>query len=715
VGHTEHQAIPVDHLASLLASSLDPAVAVRLANDEVTIVGGNELFATLVGHSLHDVMRRRLSTVMPPAVVEAVEIALSDGGGEPLLLVSDEEPALLNQTSVSVRMARTESSGGQRFALLTVQAVRPATDGGAHKSILDTISTPVVAAMSDYGIVYANAASAEFLGRSSAALLGTDIRRVATADDWGRLAQLFNDPTAEAVTIELDHRSGQRRVARVSVNRIGDLVTLTLEDRTGERAHEERLAQFNALDPLTGLANRAGLASHIDRLAAEDNDRVLTLAFLDLDNFKTINDALGHDQGDLVLQTVGQRLENAVGSFGLVARLGGDEFVIACTTAPDVGSAELEHLVTQPFKEPVALGDKAFNITASVGIAAAHSTGDANADQILKAADLAMYEAKRRGKNTVHVYDSSLEHRATERLEIESDLRRALERDEFVVHYQPIMDVITGRPTGAEALVRWMHPERGMVPPDQFIPIAEQTGLIGPIGALVLETAVAQMSHWNQQHLTRRGLSISVNLSGLQLTDPNLERTVHAALSRSGLDPAKLTLEITESTLMAEADSTMALLGRLADLGISIAIDDFGTGYSSLAYLKSLPADILKIDRAFIDGLGISPKDTALVTGIVGLASALNFKIVAEGVENDRQLRELRRLGCESSQGFFHSKPVPASEFEEWIRGRQRSSGAPDGADQLFGERVAGIEAASDPIAPLTSNVTPIRAASESA
>jgi len=226
------------------------------------------------------------------------------------------------------------------------------------------------------------------------------------------------------------------------------------------------------------------------------------------------------------------------------------------------------------------------------------------------------------------------------------------------------------------------------------------------------------MSQWNQESLTRSRLSINVNLSGLQLTDPNLEITVRAALSRNGLDPAKLTLEITESTLMAEADSSMALLGRLADLdiaiAIAIAIDDFGTGYSSLTYLKSLLADILKIDRTFIDGPEISPEDTAIVTGIVGLASALNFKIVAEGVENDRQLRELRRLGCESSQDFFHSKPVPASEFEEWIRGRQRPSGAPEGADQLLGERIAGIEAASDPIAPLTSNVTPSGAASES-
>ena len=265
------------------------------------------------------------------------------------------------------------------------------------------------------------------------------------------------------------------------------------------------------------------------------------------------------------------------------------------------------------------------------------------------------------------VYDESLEHQATARLEIESDLRRAITEQQFILHYQPIVDVISGRTVGAEALVRWEHPERGMVRPDEFIPVAEATGLIVPLGALVLETAVAQAAAWNLQRASRRALGVSVNLSSLQLADPNLEQHVRAALSRSGLDPNRLTLEVTESTLMTDADDAMDILHRLRELGVKIAIDDFGTGYSSLAYLKRLPANSLKVDKAFVDGLGISTEDTSLVTGIVGLASALDLAIVAEGVENETQLRELRRLGCEYSQGYYHSRPLPADEFARWL------------------------------------------------
>ena len=433
-----------------------------------------------------------------------------------------------------------------------------------------------------------------------------------------------------------------------------------------------------AIDALTGLANREAFVTGLKSIAMSSEPRELTVAFLDVDNFKTINDALGHDQGDTVLRTIAERLHQHLGHRALISRFGGDEFVVATSRPPEEDHAELRYLLGLVFAEPMALAGKQFQVSASIGIAATVDRQRMRPDAIIKAADIAMYEAKRQGKDRVAVYDESLEHQATARLELESDLRLAIERDEFILHYQPILDVISGRPVGAEALVRWIHPERGMIPPDKFIPVAEATGLIVPLGAWVLETALAQASQWNQHRLTRRALGISVNLSGAQLTHPDLERTIHAALSRTGFDPSRLTLEVTESVLMNDADDTMTILERLRAMGIGVAIDDFGTGYSSLAYLKRLPAKSLKVDKTFIDGLGTNPEDTALVTGILGLAGALGLEIVAEGVESELQLRELRRLGCEYSQGYYHSRPVPAGEFASWIEGqhpeRTRSS-----------------------------------------
>jgi len=420
-------------------------------------------------------------------------------------------------------------------------------------------------------------------------------------------------------------------------------------------------------DPLTGLATREAFVDGLELMVGLDEPTQLSVAFLDIDNFKTINDALGHDQGDLVLQTIAERLGKALGEHGLVARFGGDEFVVAQANSVDAGHAELMYLLTQTFADPLALGNKEFHVSASIGIATTSDASRMRPDAIIKAADVAMYEAKRQGKDRVEVYDETLEVKATERLELESDLRLALDREEFVLHYQPILDVISGRPIGAEALVRWVHPERGIVPPDEFISLAEQTGLIVRLGTWVLETALEQANEWNQQRLTRRALGISVNLSGVQLGDPNLERIVHAALSRSGFDPAKLTLEVTESVLMNDADDALAVLEQLRTMGVGIAIDDFGTGYSSLAYLKRFRAKSLKVDKAFVDGLGTNPEDTALVTGIVGLAGALGLEIVAEGVESELQLRELRRLGVEYSQGYYHSRPLANDDFVAWL------------------------------------------------
>lgn len=397
------------------------------------------------------------------------------------------------------------------------------------------------------------------------------------------------------------------------------------------------------------------------------------MVFLDLDDFKVVNDSLGHKAGDDLLVEAAERLGACLRPEDTLARLGGDEFVVLLEDVVGRGEAtEVAARVAGALRGPFSLGahEDVF-VSASVGIALGGGAEDRPAgvpEELLRRADMAMYEAKRKGKAHHEVFEQRMNVAALERLRVGTDLRRAIERGEFRVHYQPEVSLKTGEVVGFEALVRWEHPEQGLISPARFIPVAEETGMIVPIGRWVLEEACRQAKEWREQRPNGPPLVMSVNLSARQFGHPDLVRDVAHTLGETGLDPGCLVLEITESAVMEDARSTIDTLKELKSLGVSLAIDDFGTGYSSLSYLRRFPVDYLKIDRSFVDGLGEHPEDTVLVSGIVDLANALGLKVVAEGVETEEQLALLRKMGCDLAQGYRFARPLPGERAGTLLR-----------------------------------------------
>ena len=433
------------------------------------------------------------------------------------------------------------------------------------------------------------------------------------------------------------------------------------------RAEAQRALAHQALhDALTGLPNRVLLDDRIKQAltrAARQEGRVAVL-LMDLDEFKVINDGLGHLAGDEVLVEVAHRLVGCVRPEDTVARFGGDEFVIVCEVADAVVATTLGERTLTALQAPFRVQDMDIVVTASIGLVVADS--GATPDELLRDADAAMYHAKDRGRSRIEMFDHDLRDRAASKLQSAIELRGALEHGELEVFYQPIVAIADARPLGVEALVRWRHPARGLVSPAEFIPLAEETGMIVPIGLWVLQEALRQRAEWEAELPLHAPLRLSVNLSARQLSEPELLDNITAALSTHGTDPSSLILEITESVLMHDSDS-LSTLNAIHDLGVALHVDDFGTGYSSLAYLKTLPVDVLKIDRAFVDGLGTDADDHAIVTAVIALARALSLGVVAEGVETETQLEVLRELGCDEGQGYLFARPMPYDELTDWI------------------------------------------------
>jgi len=440
-----------------------------------------------------------------------------------------------------------------------------------------------------------------------------------------------------------------------------------LEDISERKAFSDRLRYEAAHDVMTGLLNRASFSERVAATLStrETNGHQAAVLFIDLDHFKLINDSLGHAAGDDLLVTVAQRLRATLRPGDLLARFGGDEFVLLCSDlAGNQAVSAIAKRLLGAIAEPMMIGDEEVFVTASVGIAVAHE-GD-TAATLLRHADAAMYQAKHDGRARAVVFRPDHHGSAVAALKTGNDLHRALDRDELVLHYQPIIDLRTGRVIGFEALLRWNHPERGLLSPAEFIPFAEETGLIVPIGAWALEAACAQTAYWQrvrdaESETGRPPLSISVNLAARQVADRTLAKTVADIISRTGIAPEAIVLELTENTLMLDTTSTIDALQALRSQGLHLSIDDFGTGYSSLSYLKRFPVEALKIDRTFIRGLGRETEDTSIVEAIIRLAHALQLSAVAEGLETPTQLETLRTLGCDYGQGYLLGHPLPAS------------------------------------------------------
>ncbi len=468
--------------------------------------------------------------------------------------------------------------------------------------------------------------------------------------------------TAEPSSQTAVSRSDEIGTLMASFNRMLATIGQQSEEINQFPKRLEQLTRQAFRDPLTNLPNRA---LFMDRLShgltrAQRRHEHLAVLFLDLDRFKVVNDTLGHSVGDQLLVEVSYRLGTALRPGDTVARLGGDEFGILLEDVADAETAEtIAVRIEEGLGKPYPFEGRDVFVTASIGIALS-SAKLASPEEILRDADLAMYHAKAKGKARHEVFDGSMGAPALDRMDLEMDLRSAISRHEFRLHYQPILRLDTGKIAEVEALIRWQHDKRGLLQPDDFIGLTEETGLIVPIGQWVLAEACKQARTWQTEYPSSPPLVMSVNLSAKQFQHPQLVEEITQALRETGLAPSCLKLEITESTVMHDAPATLAKLRELKELGVRLAIDDFGTGYSSLGYLKRFPVDTLKIDRSFVKGLSRESGDSAIVRAVVTVAKSLNMDVTAEGVETEGQLTELKVLGCDQGQGFLFARPVSA-------------------------------------------------------
>jgi diguanylate cyclase (GGDEF)-like protein/PAS domain S-box-containing protein len=532
-----------------------------------------------------------------------------------------------------------------------------------------------VLALDDTGVItFANPAAAALLGWTCADLDGREIAATVDPDGsvaggWVHLPRLREGETLRLDEYVLAARDGSVLDVALTASpvlREGVVAgaVVVLRDVRDRKVLEERLVHQAFHDPLTGLPNRALFLDRLEHARARSLRDLSTQAvlFVDMDRFKVVNDSLGHRIGDQVLKTAADRIIGVLRPSDTVARFGGDEFTVLLETVHDAQEpAKTAERILDALQQPMVVGGRDVVVTASIGIAVGGPT-DITRD-LVAAADIAMYQAKNEGKNRCVLAAADADEQALARLDLETELRRAIAHGELEVHYQPVMHARSGELYGLEALVRWRHPERGLVPPAQFMDLAEESGLVLPLGEWVLEQACAAAVSWNHRH-PGTPLVMAVNLSARQFQQPDLCAQVSRVLDRTGLDPRLLTLEITETVVMDEAETTMATLHALKQLQVRLAIDDFGTGYSSLSYLKRFPVDTIKIDRSFVQGLASSTVDREIVRAVIRLAAAGGMQTIAEGVETPGQREELRRLGCSLLQGYLLSRPAPLAKIE---------------------------------------------------
>jgi diguanylate cyclase (GGDEF)-like protein len=459
----------------------------------------------------------------------------------------------------------------------------------------------------------------------------------------------------------------KRWIALKVVRAVSDLA-LTVRDVSEAKAHAKELDRRSNVDALTGLPNRHWLQTYLSHAIdhASSSKGMFALLFIDLDGFKAINDATGHATGDDLLRAIAHRLTQAVDRRVRVIRLGGDEFVAVTENIESKSdAAHAAERLTQSLKEPFSLPQGTYSLSASIGISMYPSDG-LDASTLLRNADIAMYSVKSSGKANYRFYDPDYFERARTRLQIENELRHAIDTDQFVMYYQPRADIATGSLRSMEALVRWAHPSKGLISPEQFIPIANETGLISKLGELVIDKVCAQVSSWTKTY--HYSTPVSINVAPLQFEETDVAAIFQLAFSRHRLDPRLIEIEITESSIMADRPDVYSALNRLQEMNVKLAIDDFGTGYSSLSQLQKLNFDLLKVDKSFISRISGTHAGTIFVSAIITMAHALNMRVVAEGVETKNQLEILRSLDCDEVQGYYISRPVPPSHVPAMLK-----------------------------------------------
>jgi diguanylate cyclase (GGDEF)-like protein/PAS domain S-box-containing protein len=549
------------------------------------------------------------------------------------------------------------------------------------RSLVQNASDLVTVIEADTTITYQSPSIARVLGFAPDDVIGRRLADLVHADDRTHTLAVLHDGMSQdggtaLAEARVQHANGSwRHIEFVGTNQFGNPAingfVLNIRDVTERNILEEQLRHQALHDPLTQLANRTRFADRLEHalLRAERSGLSTAVIFMDLDNFKAVNDGLGHSAGDALLTRVAERMQASLRPGDTVARLGGDEFAVLIEDVrAERDATDVAQRIFDALEVPFDVEGKQLVVRASAGIALG-LPGSHSPETLMRDADVAMYVAKAQGKGCYQTFETRMQESMMERLELIADLQHALEREEFLLQYQPMMLLRSGRLYGVEALVRWRHPEHGVIPPGEFIPLAEECGVILGLGRWVINRACSQAAEWQGAYPAADDWTISVNVSVKQLQSPTFASEVRSALDTSGLQPNRLMLEITESVMMQDADLMLARLRDLKDLGVGLAIDDFGTGYSSLSYLRQFPFDLLKIDKSFIDDVGANPTRKELTQAIIELGKTLDLELVAEGIERGAQLDRLRDLDCDLGQGFFFAQPMDVAGVEQLLRG----------------------------------------------
>ncbi len=667
-----------------------------------TSEGGEELLGRSVQPAISDRERQVLlahRSIQVPATPEHLEsLALPQETTWiitiPLFMMGELNALLV--VGNPDKMARSTCDGLEALASQVALALESAalTEGFVRRqsearfsSLVQNSSDVVMVVDADSTIRYISPSVERVLGYGASELEGTKLTVLIHPDDRAAMLQFLTtsgrDGEAHPMLAEfrMRHRDDVWLHAEtLRTNLLHDEnvrgIVLNTRDVSERKAFEEQLAHQAFHDAVTGLANRALFKDRVEHMIERQaRDRLpVSVLFMDLDDFKTINDSLGHAAGDRLLSEVGERLKSSLRQADTAARLGGDEFAILLEDGGDgVDAAEVASRILAALEGPFHLEGKEVFVRASIGIATADAepSGPEAAEELLRNADVAMYMAKEAGKGRYQVYEPTMHDTALQRLELKADLQRAVDNGEFVLHYQPVIELEAGRIEGLEALVRWQHPARGLVAPLDFIPLAEETGLIVPIGRWVLREACTQARALQERYSLMPPIHMAVNLSARQLQRPEIVGEIAETLMQTRLDPERLVLEITESVMMRDMDLSIQRLAELKQLGVRLAVDDFGTGYSSLNYIRRFPVDILKVDKSFVDGVNEGGEESALTAAIIDLAGILHLRPVAEGIERADQLEKLLALRCALGQGYYFAKPLTLARVHELLATRQ--------------------------------------------